>query len=418
VLILIRGGEVYAPEPLGVTDVLVDMGSIIKVGPTDPKALEHLGVEHEVLDASGCVVVPGLIDPHQHLLGGSGEGGLALQTPMIFLSEIVAFGITTVVGVLGVDSTMKTMAGLLARVKGLREQGISTRMWTGGYNIPPTTVMSDVREEMLFIDEVVGAGEIAIADRRALQTWLPELAKVVLDTQVGGLLSGKAGVTHFHVGEEDERLERLRQLLDEFNIPAESLYPTHVTRSDELFDEALELVRRGATIDTDVAAGGMHRWARRWFESGAPSERFTFSSDAGSERPGKLFEEWRACIVRHGLPLERMLPLVTTNTARVLKLDKKGRLGAGCDADVVVLDADGLEIRDVFAMGRRMVRDGSLCVSERFLEESNRRIELYGRKEERERQEQEREGEREQARRPRGGPKPGTDARHRTRSRG
>ena len=52
----------------------------------------------ETVDAEGGFVVPGLIDPHEHLLGGSGESGFSSQTPEITLSEIVAAGITTVVG--------------------------------------------------------------------------------------------------------------------------------------------------------------------------------------------------------------------------------------------------------------------------------------------------------------------------------
>ena len=33
----------------------------------------------------------------------------------------------------------------LARVKALSEMGLSTRMWTGGYNVPPTTLLDSVR---------------------------------------------------------------------------------------------------------------------------------------------------------------------------------------------------------------------------------------------------------------------------------
>ena len=69
-----------------------------------------------MIDASDCYGCPGFIDPHEHLLGGSGEEG-SRRRPEIHVSEIVCAGITTVVGTLGVDTTMKTMAGLLAKVK-------------------------------------------------------------------------------------------------------------------------------------------------------------------------------------------------------------------------------------------------------------------------------------------------------------
>jgi beta-aspartyl-dipeptidase (metallo-type) len=64
----------------------------------------------------------------------------------------------------------------------------------------------------------------------------------------------------------------------------------------------------------------------------------------------------RECIHKHGFPLEQMLPLATSNTARVLKLAEKGCIEEGKDADVVVLSADTLEIRAVFARGQSLVR--------------------------------------------------------------
>jgi len=39
-------------------------------------------------------VTPGFIDPHEHLLGVSGEEGFATQTPEISVSEIICAGIT------------------------------------------------------------------------------------------------------------------------------------------------------------------------------------------------------------------------------------------------------------------------------------------------------------------------------------
>src|SRR5215207_1643047 len=229
-LILIENGELYDPVPRGRQAVLIANEHVEKVGRVDRRVLDALDVEHEVIDATGCAVVPGFIDPHEHLLGGSGEGSLALQSPEMFLREIVRAGITSVVGTLGVDTTMKTIPWLLARVKALKEEGISAWMWTGGYNIPPTTVMSSIREDMLFVDEVVGGGEVAVSDERGLNQSGQELAKHVRDTHVGGLLSGKAGVTHIHVGEEETRLAPLREVVEQFQVKPEWLYPTHVQR--------------------------------------------------------------------------------------------------------------------------------------------------------------------------------------------
>src|SRR5436853_3876147 len=114
---LIENGEIYAPEPSGKGSLLLSHNTILKIGEVDRKAVESLGIELEIIDAKDCFVTPGFIDPHQHLLGGSGEDGFSSQTPEIDAAEIIAAGITTVVGCLGVDTTMKTLPGLLAKVK-------------------------------------------------------------------------------------------------------------------------------------------------------------------------------------------------------------------------------------------------------------------------------------------------------------
>jgi beta-aspartyl-dipeptidase (metallo-type) len=376
--ILIESAEVYDPEPLGSRSVLIVDGKIQKVGSVDRAALERVGVEVEVMDAEGCFVLPGFIDPHEHLLGGSGEGSFALQTPMLFPREILRAGITSVVGTLGVDTTMKTIAGLLARVKALREEGISAWMWSGGYSVPPTTVMGSIRSDMLFVNEVIGAGEIAISDERSLNQSTQELAKMVRDTHVGGLLSGKAGLTHFHVGEQDTRLQPLRELIDDFQIEAEWLYPTHVQRNERLLREAIDLANAGANVDFDVVNEDLEKWLGFYLENGGPLERLTVSSDADSSTPDILAEQMRGLVTTHGFSLDLVLPLFTSNPARILKLSGKGRVAAGCDADVLIVDPDTLELRDVITNGQFAVRDGAVVHREKFLEKSKRAVEIIG----------------------------------------
>jgi len=381
-LTLIENGEVYAPRPLGRQSVLLVDGRIGVVGQVDAAGAGALGLEIEVIDAAGCVVTPGLIDPHEHILGGSGEEGFATQSPEITLSEIVTCGITTVVGCLGLDTTMKTLPGLLAKVKGLREEGLSAYMWSGGYNVPPTTLTDSIRNDILFVEEVIGCGEVAISDERSTDPMPHELARLVNTTYAGGKLSRKAGVTHFHVGESERRLGCLRELLedDRFQVKPEMLYATHVERSEALMCDAIVLARQGGAIDIDVVEKDLAKWLRFYREHRGPPDRLTFSSDASLSSPGTLFDQVRGCVVEHGFALEEVLPHVTSNTASILRLDHKGSLEPGKDGDVLVLRRDTLEPVDVIACGRRMVAGGRFQVSERFLEDSNRRVELHGQK--------------------------------------
>jgi beta-aspartyl-dipeptidase (metallo-type) len=376
--ILIENGELYAPERLGETSLLIANDRIERIGPVDRRGLDTLGIEYEVIDATGCVVTPGLVDVHEHLLGGSGEGSLALQTPMVFPSEIVRAGITTVVGTLGVDTTMKTISGLLARVKAMRTEGLTACMWSGGYNVPPTTITSSIRHDLLFVDECIGAGEIAISDERGLNQSGQELAKLVRDVHVGGLISGKAGITHFHVGDEKPGLGPLREIIEDFQVKAEWLYPTHVQRNEKLLREAIDLANAGAHVDFDVVNEDAARWLRFYLDNGGPIECLTLSSDADSSTPDVFFDQIRGLVTDHRYALEMVLPLVTSTPADFLKLNRKGHLRAGCEADVVVMDARSLDIREVIAGGTRMVANGSLAFRERFLEKSRRAVSIVG----------------------------------------
>ena len=62
--ILIQGGTVISMEPGqsdgSIKNVLIENGQILDVGDIAPS--EH----SEVIDAAGCIVLPGLIDSHVH----------------------------------------------------------------------------------------------------------------------------------------------------------------------------------------------------------------------------------------------------------------------------------------------------------------------------------------------------------------
>lgn len=377
-LTLIENGDLYAPAPLGRQSLLLLNDRIAALGKIDSRQLATLPVEVLVIDATGCIVTPGFIDPHEHLLGGSGETSFHSQTPEIFLSEIVTAGITTVVGCLGTDTVTKTMPGLLARAKALREEGITAYIYSGGYNVPPVTLTGSVQTDLILVEEVIGAGEIAIADARATQPSLPELARLVSEAYVGGTLSGKAGLTHFHVGDGNERLKMLRALLRHYPIKAEFLYPTHVERNEALMREAIALTRHGAFVDIDTMEEDLAQWLRFYLDHDGNPKQLTISSDAAISSPATLLEQFRDCVLRHGFALEQVLAILTANTSRALQLSKKGRLERQLDADVLVLHKDSLELREVFARGKRMFGAGKLLVTETFLARSNRRISLHG----------------------------------------
>jgi beta-aspartyl-dipeptidase (metallo-type) len=275
---------------------------------------------------------------------------------------------------------MKTMPGLLAKAKGLKEEGLSAFIWTGGYNVPPTTITKDARDDIMFIEEVIGAGEIAVSDLRSTEPEFHELAHLVHDAYVGGMLSKKAGVTHFHVGDTPKRMHLLRDLIDKDDVQPDWLFPTHITRSEELMLEAIELASRGSFVNIDTVDEDLPKWLKFYRENGGDMTKLTVSSDASITSPMSFFEQIRSCIIEHKFPIEEVLALVTSNTAKVLKLDLKGKIEAGKAADCLILEKNSFELREVIVGGRRLFKDGKPAFKEAFLKDSNRSIKLDGEK--------------------------------------
>jgi beta-aspartyl-dipeptidase (metallo-type) len=364
-LTLIEHGDVYGPEPAGMQSILLCGETIIKIGSINAVALASLDVPCAIIDASSCFVTPGFIDPHQHLIGAAGEHGFFSRMPEVPYADIVRTGITTVVGCLGTDTVTRHLTSLLAKARQLHSQGLTAYIYTGGFHVPPRTITSSVVNDLVLIPEVIGVGEVAISDVRSSQPSLAELARLVSDAYVGGMMSGKAGVTHFHVGPASGRLSLLHTLLDHHDTAADHLYPTHIGRSRELMDEAILLARRGAYVDIDTVEEDLGTWLAYYREHGGVLSRLTVSSDAHTAggSPRKLYRQFVTAVRDHGLALGDVLPLFTCNPAGALRLAGKGRLRVGADGDILVLDQRSLELVHVFARGRQLLAYGQLGAS-------------------------------------------------------
>lgn len=377
-LLLIRDAHVHAPRDLGLCDVLCAGGRIAWIG--ERLAALPAALACEEVDAGGLRLIPGLVDMHVHVTGGGGEMGHASRVPAPLLSRYTTSGVTTVVGLLGTDDTVRTASQLLAGVMALREQGLGAWAWCGGYHLPPATVTGSVRGDIALCEPILGVGELAISDHRSSQPTLDELLRVAADAHVGGLMAGKAGVVHLHLGDGARGLQLVRAALDASELPPRVFNPTHVNRRKALFVEAIDLARRGCHIDITAfpVAEGEDAWPaadalRRYLDSGADPARVSVSSDAGGCLPcfdghghvtgmdvgdAGLLLATLAELVDGGMPLARALPAFTANPAALLRLDRKGRIETGADADLVLLDDTG-RARDVWCGGVAHVRQGA-----------------------------------------------------------
>lgn len=384
-LSLIQNARVLAPADLGVMNLVIAGEKIAWMGPAVPA----LPADTPSTDLHGQTLVPGLIDAHVHLTGGGGESGFATRVPPLGLSRYTAAGVTTAIGVLGTDDCTRTTRDLVAQALGLREQGISAWCHTGGYHLPPVTLTGSVRDDIVFIDPVIGVGEVAISDHRSSQPTLDELLRLASEVHVAGLITGKAGILHLHLGDGDRGLDMVRAALDQSELPARVFNPTHCNRRSALFEEALSLASRGCSVDLTafpVDSDDDALWADdalvRFLDNDVPPENVTVSSDGGGclpvfnaqgemlsmevGQPDALLDMLRRAVAR-GLDIAQALPAVTSNPARLLRLHGKGRIDVGADADLLVLD-DKLALTHVMARGLWHMHDGRTLLRGNFEE--------------------------------------------------
>jgi beta-aspartyl-dipeptidase (metallo-type) len=385
---IIKNVEVYSPHDLGQKDIVIT-GHLIE-GLYDHVSLPNNFIEINVIDGKGKIAVPGFIDSHVHILGEGGEGGFHTRTPEIQLTEIISSGITTVIGCLGTDGVCRSLQSLFAKAMSLEEEGISTYIYSGSYEIPVKTITGDIKSDILFIDKVIGIGEIALSDHRSSQPSYQDFVKIVADARLGGILSGKAGIVNVHIGDGNKQLDYLKRLIDETEIPVTQLLPTHINRNKALFNAGVEFSKYGGLIDlttsiTDVIKKGVisaSAGLRQLLEKGVPIEQIQFTSDGQGGLPrfnekkeliglgvgsvASLFAEVRKAVLDEKVSLENAIKTITSNVADHLKLKTKGILSKGKDADIVVLKEDDLKIEHVFAKGQHIIKNGNPIISGTF----------------------------------------------------
>ncbi|MDD7437190.1 MAG: beta-aspartyl-peptidase [Lachnospiraceae bacterium] len=374
----IQNIDVYAPQHLGQKDVLTVNDKIVKV--TDAGTIQGVTLfpELEIVDGTGKILTPGFIDCHVHVLGGGGEGGFANRTPEATMEGLTKFGVTTVVGCLGTDGIGRDMCALVAKTKGLNEQGMTAYCYTGSYQIPVRTLTDSITKDIMMIQEIIGTGEIAISDHRSSQPTFEEFARVAADTRLGGVLSGKAGIINVHLGDSLRCMDLIERVIDETEIPASQFLPTHVNRNEMLFRKAITYALKGGAVDftgnEDIdyweticdevrVCNGM----KRMLDAGVNPNRITISSDGQGSLPiynkqgeflgmgvgqsSCLLKEVKECVERADIPLEIALSAITSNPAETLNLKGKGKIEEGNDADLCILDQK-LQITEVIAKGK------------------------------------------------------------------
>lgn len=352
-------------QPIDKGVLIVKGGKIVAVG--DVNAVK-IPAGAKVVDLTGKVLMPGLVDTHSHIGEGSGADGSAPIQPdvRIFdglnpragsLQRAQSGGITTVNVMPGSghldsgqtlylklrDGAMKVEDLLIYRKDGSYFGGIKFANGTnpirpGGGNFPGTRAKSAalVREQFIKAQEYKAKIDKAAGDATKMPT--RDLAMEALVE----VLDGKR-VVHFHTHRADDVMTVLR-LKQEFGF---RLVLQHVSEAWKVADEIAK-AKVPASIIMIEAPGGKLETMDVSMTNGAALEKAGALAGFHTDdqiTDSRWFLRSAALAVRFGMSRDKALYGMTMAGAIMLDMaDRVGSLEAGKDADFIVLSGDPLSV--------------------------------------------------------------------------
>jgi beta-aspartyl-dipeptidase (metallo-type) len=371
---------------MGICDILIIGGSVVAIEKNiDFDQLRLFQNSLRVIDASGSLVLPGLVDQHIHFNGAGGEGGPQFRTPPLPISSFALAGITTAVGLLGTDGVSRALIELLAKARGLEIEGISTWIFSGSYMLPGATLTEDIVSDLILIDKVIGL-KIAVSDHRSSHPDTNTLRDQISRCYLGGILSGKSGVIMIHIGSEETGFSPFIDAVKKTDIPIKQLIPTHCNRSQKVLEEAIRFGLSGGFVDitTSLAEPNIEytealapsKAVKILLEEGVPLERITLSTDSngslpvfnnsmelvdiGMGSPGTLWNSVVDLIREEDFAIENAIKLCTITPSSHLGLKGKGFLGLGSSGDAIIASPETFKIKDVISRGNILMQDGEI----------------------------------------------------------
>jgi len=365
---LLKNLNVFSPQSLGKRDILIYGTQIVKMAQDIETPFAN---ETEVADYSGFYCFPGFVDGHVHIIGGGGEGGFFTRTTPQSEQDFFMSGTTAVIGVLGTDGIMRTHRELLGQARKFSHNKLKTYLMTGNYALPLVTLLKTLQEDIMFIPEYIGIGEIAISDHRGSGITLEEFRRILLQSRVAGMLSGKFGKAIIHVGGIKTGLELLRQAVSIGDISPHQMLPTHISRTSQTLDEGKEwILTYGGFIDFTAGEQAIEA-INCLLQDHVPAEKILCSSDGWGSMPvfdengnfvsvktapvDTLYKGFINLVTQKGHSIETVLKLFTSNVSDFFGISKEGYgyLREGGIASFVLADQD-LKIKETFSQGERV----------------------------------------------------------------
>ena len=344
---LIKGGEVLDPSQglRAKRDIGMRYGLIEAVEADIPAARAA-----RVLDASGRVVVPGLIDLHSHVFPYGSPIGIPAD-------ELVPFqGTTTAVsaGDAGANNFAIFRRHIVAQTR--------TRLYAfvhianiglGSFPVPelfnidfaqPEAAAKAVGENA---DIVIGV-KVRMSQNVIARHGLEPLKRAIKACE----LSGTSAKVMCHIGGV-ESVELMSQILDILRpgdvlthcysgAPNDAGLFTNIVQQGKVLPAALNAKRRGVMFDVGHGGGSFdYTVAEAAIAQGCPPD--TISSDIhvfSGNTPGMPYLTWvMSKFLNMGFTLEQVVAMATANPAKVInRRPKLGTLQVGAPADATVLD--------------------------------------------------------------------------------
>ncbi len=344
--------------------LLVQNGRILDVG-----ANVNIPSDATTVDASGKVIMPGLVDTHSHLGGPSGGDRSAALNPEVRVMDALdptsdgfkralAGGITTLNVMPGSGHLMSGQTVYIKLRKGARK--IEDLLFC---NDPLNEIcggmkMANGTNSINGLPNFPGTRAKSAAMARTLYTKAQEYKKKVeeaasdtskqappRDLQMEGLveiLDGKR-IVHFHTHRHDDVLTAIR-LSQEFGF---KVVLHHVSEAWKVADEIAAAGVPASIIVIDSPGGKLEAMDLR-NTNGARLEQagalVGFHTDDGIT-DSRFFIRSAAIGVREGMSREAALKALTLAGAEMLELDGQlGSLKKGKDADFIILSGDPFSV--------------------------------------------------------------------------
>jgi len=348
--LLLKNVDLYTPKHIGMVDILIKNGKIAEIS-------KSINFNCESVDCKGKIACPMFVDGHEHI---------TIEGVESYPSGIIESGINTIVGVLGEEPEEEKTVELIKKAYEYQENNAIKTFCLAGAKMSTYQTQKYILEN----ENVVGVKTALFTTQRPKENLsYDQLKNLSISTWLAGQKTGKKVQVHIHldfpfprgqIASREEinsgkldNLGYLDRIVKETGVPYSLFKLAH---SEKLCDRILEYANKGVFIDFTAT----HRNDESKYDSliyalrskNYDKSKFSISSDlglltiergfTGEEKPYTLLNTIKILVLKKGLALEDVLPLITTNA--LAPIEKKEELVyVGGKSDLLILD-DNLNI--------------------------------------------------------------------------